>query len=300
MPLLSALEKWPRWSLTTIGLVLIYLCGWIDYLTGIELSPQVLYLIPVGIVAWCVGRGPGCLLALNTAMARLIADQLTMRGLSLEIVPLANAAGHGAVAVMFAWTLAALRVRLDREASLSRTDALTKVNNFRAFIERADHEIDRARRRGHQFAVVYLDCDNFKQVNDRFGHVTGDELLCLIADTLQNGLRRFDIVARLGGDEFALLLPEVTAEQTAMITKRVQEKLSAAVNTYRWPVTFSVGAVTFQEAPQSVPEVLRIADEVMYCAKKSGKNQICFQTYNCPVSPQVVIPSPQPPHQVSA
>ncbi|HEY0073167.1 MAG TPA: GGDEF domain-containing protein [Abditibacteriaceae bacterium] len=282
LPLLSALEKWPRWSLTIGGLVLIYIVGYIDYLTGIELSPQVLYLVPVGIVAWCVGRGPGCLLALNTAMARLIADQLTIqltiRGMSLEIVPLTNAASHGAVVLMFAWTLASLRVRLDREASLSRTDELTRVNNFRAFIERADHEIERSRRRGYQFAVVYLDCDNFKQVNDRFGHTKGDELLCLVAETMQNSVRRFDIVARLGGDEFAILLPEVTIEQTTVVTQRVRERLDETVKNH-WPVTFSVGAVTFEKSPESVTEMLRVADNVMYCAKRAGKDQICGEIY---------------------
>lgn len=286
LPLLTALEKRPRWSLTVIGLVLIYLFGYIDYLTGIELSPQVLYLIPVGIVAWCVGRGPGCLLALNTAMARLIADQLTIRNLSLEIAPLLNAASHGIVALIFAWTLASLRVRLDREASLSRTDALTKVNNFRAFIERSDNEIERARRRGYQFAVVYLDCDNFKQINDRFGHTTGDELLCLVAETLQNSVRRFDIVARLGGDEFGILLPEITPDQTTIVTQRVRERLADAVNHYRWPITISVGAVTFQDSPQSVTEMLRIADEMMYRAKHAGKDRIFSEIYNPTVSHQ--------------
>ena len=278
--LLGRLGKWPRWFLTLGGLALIYFVGYIDYLSGPELSPQVLYILPVGVVAWCAGRGPGCLLAMNTAMARLIADQLTVPGLAREFIPQANAASHCVVALIVAWTLAALRDRLDFEASLSRTDALTQVNNFRSFVERAGHEIERARRRHYQFAVAYMDCDNFKQVNDRMGHTKGDELLCLVADTVKSSVRPFDIVARLGGDEFAILLPEVTPDQTQIVVQRVRERLTAAMQDKKWPVTLSLGAVTFETPPHNVTEMLRIADEVMYRAKHGGKDQIASEIYN--------------------
>lgn len=277
--LLSVLEKCPRWRLTLGGLLLIYLTGYVDYLTGPDLSPQVLYILPVGVVAWCVGRGPGCLLAMNTAMARLIADHLTVPGLALQFIPQANAASHCAVALIIALTLAALRTRLDYEANLSRTDALTQVNNFRSFAERARDEIDRARRHQYSFAVAYMDCDNFKQVNDHLGHNTGDELLCLLAQTLNNNVRSFDIVARLGGDEFAILLPEVNATQTQVIMQRLRELLLRAMSDKKWPVTLSVGAVTFERPPDNVTQMLRIADATMYRAKNSGKDQVVNEIY---------------------
>jgi GGDEF domain-containing protein len=98
--------------------------------------------------------------------------------------------------------------RAEREEILARTDPLTEVANSRYLYTLAEMEIERLSRYEHPFTVAYMDIDNFKEINDRFGRRAGDELLCLVASTMQNNLRITDTVARLGGDEFIILLPE--------------------------------------------------------------------------------------------
>ncbi|HTC77354.1 MAG TPA: diguanylate cyclase, partial [Terriglobales bacterium] len=107
-----------------------------------------------------------------------------------------------------------LAAALAAEKELSRSDPLTGLPNRRAFYEVALAEADRARRYRHPLSLAYLDVDNFKQVNDDYGHDAGDELLVRVAEVLRRNLRNNDIVARLGGDEFAMLLPETPASAT--------------------------------------------------------------------------------------
>jgi len=138
-------------------------------------------------------------------------------------------------------------------------------------------EINRARRYGHPFTMVCLDLDNFKTVNDRFGHSTGDVLLRLVARTIQENIRATDTVARLGGDEFAILLPETGLNIAEVIMERIQEINSDILRKHGWPVTLSVGVVTFMSPPATVDEVLRISDRLMYTAKDNGKNSIRYE-----------------------
>ncbi len=280
--LLSAVEGAPRPVLVAVGLVMVYLTGYLDYLSGMDISPQILYLIPIGLVSWCAGRNEGYLIAVNAGVARLIADWVDLRGDKLGFVPQWNAGSFYVIGMTFAHLLASLRMRLDHEQELARTDSLTGIRNKRSFIESAETEIERARRRRYSFAVAYVDCDNFKQVNDHLGHTAGDELLQCVARTMKSSARPFDLVARLGGDEFVVLLPEVSAPQSLAALERVQEALMKAVRERAWPVTFSIGIANFETPPATVTEMLRLADDVMYLAKRAGKNRITQATLPLP------------------
>lgn len=272
--LLGAVERVPSWGLVILGLTLVYLTGYLDYLSGKYFSLQILYLIPVGIVSWCAGRNEGYLIAVNSGLVRLIADWITLRSDMIGLAPQWNAASFYVIAMTFAHLLSSLRLRLAHEQELARTDSLTGICNARSFVECAEIEIERARRRHRSFSVAYVDCDNFKQVNDRFGHNVGDELLQSVAQTMKSGARSFDLVARLGGDEFVLLLPEVNGVQALVVMERLRERLTKAMCEQDWPVTFSIGVATFETAPASVTDMLRQADEVMYLAKNAGKDRI--------------------------
>ncbi len=163
---------------------------------------------------------------------------------------------------------------------LSRTDDLTGIMNRRAFTELCMIEIGRARRFENPFSVAFIDLDNFKVVNDKFGHSTGDELLCSVAETIQKNIREIDLFTRLGGDEFMLLLVKSDSESSLEVVKKLQNMLMDVMNKKGWPVTFSIGLVTYNSPPDEVEEIIRNTDELMYAAKQSGKNTIMCKVLN--------------------
>jgi diguanylate cyclase (GGDEF)-like protein len=116
--------------------------------------------------------------------------------------------------------------------------------------------------------------DDFKQVNDHLGHSAGDRLLRTVADTIRENVRGIDVVARLGGDEFAILMPETDGAAAGVVVRRVRRRLLDAARAGGWPVTFSIGVVTFDTPPASCDEMLQAADDLMYAAKRHGKNAI--------------------------
>jgi diguanylate cyclase (GGDEF)-like protein len=145
---------------------------------------------------------------------------------------------------------------------------------MRAFTERVIGELERVRRYGFALTLAYIDADNFKNVNDRFGHSAGDTLLRKVVEALKSNVRANDSVARLGGDEFAILMPETDASAAMQIVRRIQRLLLSLMQGNGWDVTFSIGLITCIEPDLSVDQILRQADAAMYSVKKLGKNNI--------------------------
>jgi diguanylate cyclase (GGDEF)-like protein len=172
-----------------------------------------------------------------------------------------------------------LQNTLKQEKEFSRIDFLTGVQNRRYFIELVNMEINRARRYEHPLTLVCLDLDNFKTVNDCFGHSTGDILLRLVATTIRENIRVTDTVARLGGDEFAILLPETGRNTAEAIMQRIQKIHLDIMKKHGWPVTISIGVATFTKPPSTVDETLRISDQLMYNVKNNGKNSIQYEVF---------------------
>jgi diguanylate cyclase (GGDEF)-like protein len=181
--------------------------------------------------------------------------------------------------LIFANILTALKKGLDHERELARTDHLTGVANRRFFFEVADMEAKRARRHERLFSVAYMDIDDFKAINDRFGHTVGDNLLKSISKTIKANVRDIDVVARLGGDEFAVLMPETDRDSAYAVVERIQENLMRTVRTNNWPVSFSIGVATWANPPLTVDDMLRDADMLMYSVKISGKNRIRHEVF---------------------
>jgi diguanylate cyclase (GGDEF)-like protein len=173
-------------------------------------------------------------------------------------------------------------------------DPLTRVANPRGFHEKAQREIEIAKRYGHPFTVAYLDLDNFKVVNDSLGHSTGDDLLVRVAELIGGSIRETDVLARLGGDEFAILFSETGSEAAQKVMARIEGEISREMQVKGWPVTLSVGLVTFVAPPESVDEMLQKADGLMYEAKASGKNIVKVGLYPQsgiePLPPQPLAP----------
>jgi diguanylate cyclase (GGDEF)-like protein len=145
---------------------------------------------------------------------------------------------------------------------LADHDPLTRLLNRRAFVERLDGEVARATRHGHSLALALGDLDGFKELNDRFGHVAGDEALHEFARTLQSALRKGDEAFRIGGDEFALLLPDATESDARAALQRVSEQ---AVN-----VRASFGVASCPEHAGDPDTLFRLADAALYEAKRTG------------------------------
>ncbi|MFN7952372.1 MAG: GGDEF domain-containing protein [bacterium] len=163
---------------------------------------------------------------------------------------------------------------------LSRTDALTGVWNRSYFLERADVEVLRARRSETPLAVLLVDLDRFKSVNDRFGHATGDAVLADFVARAQQVLRRTDVMGRLGGEEFAVLLtdtPLVTAVEAAERLRREveEERPARALAGQALPAyTVSIGCAAFHHDDPNVDAILRRADLALYQAKGFGRNRV--------------------------
>lgn len=156
---------------------------------------------------------------------------------------------------------------------LSVTDELTGLRNRRAFEERLVTEFSMARRRKRELSALLIDADNFKRINDRWGHGAGDEVLRRLGNVIRTTVRLPDLPARYGGEVFAVLLPE-SGEEAAMGLAR---RLMARVASEEWenePLTISIGMATMNEAMTSGFQLLERADEALYAAKRAGKNRV--------------------------
>jgi diguanylate cyclase (GGDEF)-like protein len=256
------------------GLGLVALVALLDYLTPWQVSLAVFYVLPISLVAWTVGSWPGILISCVSAIAWLLIDLRVGPSYSHAGIPYWNSVVSLAFYLIVTLTLSSLKRALDREKQLASTDPLTGILNARSYHEIAAGEIERARRYDRPFSVAYIDLDNFKAVNDRFGHNRGDSLLRLVAMTIRSNLRKTDIVARLGGDEFVLLLPEAGYEPAAAVLQKIHQLLRQKMHRCDFPVTCSIGAVTFLRPAESVEELIKRADACMYMAKKSGKDRM--------------------------
>jgi diguanylate cyclase (GGDEF)-like protein/PAS domain S-box-containing protein len=174
------------------------------------------------------------------------------------------------------------RYRYERQlAFLAEHDPLTGLANRRRFDQELARHIDDCHRYGPRGAVLMLDLDHFKEVNDTLGHAVGDELLVDVARVLLQRMRSTDLVARLGGDEFAVLLPHADRKSAELVASSLVETLRDEVSGLedtRSGVTASIGGVIVEEVHRSASDVLSAADAAMYVAKHSGRSRFTFLT----------------------
>jgi diguanylate cyclase (GGDEF)-like protein len=281
MNFLSILEKHikaPR-VLVLIGFALTGLIGIADFSTGYEMSFSVFYVLPVAMVTWLTSSRLGLLTSLFGAVVWLVADLTSGHTYSHPLIPIWNTLIRLAFFVIITLLLSALKKATEREREFARVDNLTGAANPRFFYDLAQMEIDRFQRYRHPFTMAYLDLDNFKAVNDRFGHPTGDNVLRVVASSVRKHLRKTDVIARLGGDEFALLLPETNEGSARVALSKIHDGLLEEMRLENWPITFSIGVLTCNVAPPTTEELVRMADELMYSVKHEGKNSIRYATY---------------------
>lgn len=172
-------------------------------------------------------------------------------------------------------------IALNRKLLLeSRTDDLTGQYNHRHILVEIDHEIERAQRYKRPLTAMMLDLDEFKQVNDSYGHLTGDHVLRFVSDRISSSIRSIDILGRFGGDEFIIILPEADRNSAKIISDRILKEINAetfVVGRHRIHVTISIGVYSM-DANETADRITFIekADQALISAKKCGKNTISF------------------------
>lgn len=276
---LESLEKGTPRFWTVTGIVSVGLLGLVDYLTGNEITFSLFYLAPIVLVTWSVNQTTGLALSFLSALTLLGAESAAGQTYSHPGIYFWNTLLSTFFFVVVTFLVAELHNSRREERLAARTDFVSGAVNRRYFDELLQMEINRIRRYPHPITMVYIDIDNFKLVNDLFGHKIGDEVLRCIASELKSQLRSTDTIARVGGDEFALLLPSAHQLQAQVVLSKVRAHLQAEMRRRNFPVTFSMGAVTCLAPPHSAEQMINMADEIMYEVKNSTKDDVRFITW---------------------
>lgn len=268
-----------RVALTIAAVVAVALIGWADYVTGPDIGFSLFYLIPIVICGWYAGRSAGIVVGFAAAIAWFAADASSRQRYGVSIW---NGFTRLVIFGTQAWMMARLRadreqlkMRVRHEARLARTDFGTALPNLRAFTEVADRDLKIARDSGWPVCLLYIDLDDFKQVNDSFGHTRGDEVLRGVGAAILASIRGDDLPARIGGDEFVVLLLNVEMVVAERIAKRIHAEIADAAEDIA--ITATIGAAYFSKPPESAAALLSAADETMYAAKESGKMRVQFR-----------------------
>lgn len=268
---LSRIEKLFWLLLATVAVLMV---KWLDVWSGHEVSFSLFYLVPIGLTCWKIGGRASLFMVGLSAVSWAQAEVIAGREYSHAAIPFWNALVRLTFFLIFTVLLQSLRNAIGREHGLARTDMLTGAVNRRCFFEMLMEELARTQRYGRGFALVYLDLDHFKKVNDQLGHAVGDQVLKTVVDVMRENLRRTDTVARLGGDEFALLLPETPAQSAELLISKLRFQLLDAMNDAGWPVTFSIGLLNCGGELQDEDQLIKRVDQLMYDVKRNGRNNL--------------------------
>ena len=272
MPALSSPTL--RRALRLVGYVILTLVVyWVNAVTPPVGRFGILYTIPVLLVTWTEGLAWGIVFAVATTVFREAIAWVQMPADTPMLWRVMNGLAYLAVLGVAMAGLQTLRRSQAQLARLVTQDSLTHVLNARAFADRLGQELDRNRRYPRPLALMYMDLDNFKVINDTHGHQTGDAVLRLVADAMRSSVRQADVVGRLGGDEFAVLMPETDAPLADAAAKRLVVGLRTVFKGTP-SVTASIGVVSCTVTDASTDDLLRRADQAMYDAKKSGKDRV--------------------------
>jgi diguanylate cyclase (GGDEF)-like protein len=164
---------------------------------------------------------------------------------------------------------------------LTITDVLTGVYCRRYFLERFSEELKRSRKNKSCLTFLMIDIDNFKQFNDRYGHLVGDAILRQVSRTIREAVRQIDFIGRYGGEEFSVVLAETSKEQANFAAERIRQAIALdVIKVYdeELKVTVSIGAATFPDNAANAQNLIEMADRALYLAKETGKNKVCFSS----------------------
>ena len=259
--------------------VLLFVTGAVHYWAGPAYELSALYFVPVFLLAWFDSKALALSAAVLSSVLHAVAvlshaEPATSLVLIVGVVLTLGLSVVGAAALSGMRTSEReLAEALARERERAQRDGLTGLLNARTFTERLELELERSRRYGGGLSLLYLDLDNFKKVNDTFGHLAGDEVLRRVANAIAATVRQVDVAARLGGDEFVVLMPSTTAGDAGSAADRVHGAVTASLGKTNG-VTASTGLVSCGTLPKTAQTLITRADQAMYDAKRQGKSRV--------------------------
>jgi diguanylate cyclase (GGDEF)-like protein len=280
--LLVNFDRLPLWTFQltlTAGTALI---SFVIYLTGDPTSAYTMFYVWIALYAFYFFSLPHAFFQVGFVALAYGAVLHFKEGLAVPtarwLITVGTVLAAGILVAMLKRRVETLVERLSESA---KTDPLTGLLNRRGFEEYFEYELERARRGSGRLALVLLDLDYFKVVNDRYGHAVGDEVLERLGAVLMSVKRQIDAAARIGGEEFAVLLPESDTDGAYVVCERIRRRVSETfaeadipgIDGPGLPLTVSLGIASFPNGGTSQPELLSSADRALYDAKRQGRDR---------------------------
>ena len=184
---------------------------------------------------------------------------------------------YSPIVILLAILAHRLRVLSEREGKIASLDPLTGLVNSQSFMKTAGDSLTQDSDQWRPVTTVFIDCDDFKRVNDTWGHLEGDKLLRALAREMSAAIGPAGTVARMGGDEFAVLIRESNGANPVSVIEGLQSAVNELMRGNGWPVTLSIGVATFETRPDSADEMVRRADDLMYKVKRGDKNGAMYE-----------------------
>ena len=273
----SALDKHSDRLIWWLSLLFSLVIAAVAFITAKFIYLEPFLVLPIVFASWYGSNRAGVLLALISSVVLAVSREwLSASNFSVESVI------YDGVSHFIAYSILAILITNFRsvhrvEVVAADTDNLTGLHNPRSFYVELANELLRSKRFKRIFSLAYIDIDNFKNINDSLGHPIGDELLMEVANCLNSSLRATDTVSRLGGDEFVCLLPETGKKDAKYLFSKLKKLLSERMQSHSWPVSFSIGVVTFETLPRDAKQAISIADDLMYSVKNDKKNDTVYK-----------------------
>ncbi len=267
-----------RVFLGMLTILLSVLIGYFDSFSGSDFTFSLFYLLSPGIAAWKLSKNFTILITILNIFIWQWVDISSNRVAETLPENTWNFVTRLILLTIFSLLIFSLRKALEREKELSSRDSLTNVFNSRSFRKQLDDELSRAVRYSHPLTLAFIDVDNFKKMNDLYGHRTGDKVLRELARTLTRSIRKNDMVGRLGGDEFSVLLIETGLVEARSVITSLQSTVNDLIKLNNWPISISIGVITCEETYCDSDKLIHLADQLMYSVKEDTKDSVNFAT----------------------
>jgi diguanylate cyclase (GGDEF)-like protein len=270
-----------RWAVLLLSVLGVVLIGWANYFSeaALRIDLWALLAAPVTIVAWAYPLRFSLVFASLAALVGVASNNFASH------FSLAAGAGETVLFLASFWFAAVvvnyLAATLARQTHLASFDALTETVNTTSFDEFVGRELARGKRYDRPTTVAFLDVDDFKKINDAYGHQAGDDALQCVATAMRQQVRGTDTVGRLGGDEFGILLPEASEQAARVVLDRIATSVRELAAENIWPISVSIGATTLAgtRSDVTVDEVIKHADDAMYRVKSANKDGVLIEAF---------------------